>query len=73
MKKISVCVEMMLIALVAMWILSGCMAQKHAYKVTFKDGTVEYYELNYKPKSDAKAIDYEGHTILGVDRIEKID
>lgn len=72
MKKISVFVEMGLIALVAMWVLSGCVPRKYAYKVIFRDGTVEYYELDYKPKSNAKAIEYEGHTIIGVEQIEKL-
>lgn len=72
MKKISVFVEMGLIAIVAMWVLSGCAPRKYAYKVIFRDGTVEYYELDYKPKNDTKAIEYEGHTIIGVEQIEKI-
>lgn len=72
MKKIGVFVEMGLIALVALWFLSGCAPRKYFYKVTFTDGSVEYYELDYKPKSNAKAIEYEGHTIVGVEQIEKI-
>lgn len=73
MKKISVCVEMGLIALVALWFLSGCAPRKYFYKVTFNDGSVEYYELNYKVKPDAKAIEYDDETILGIDKIEKVD
>lgn len=73
MKKISVFVEMVLIALVTMWLLAGCAPRKYAYKVFFKDGSVEYYELNYKPKPDAKAIEYDDETILGIDKIEKVD
>ena len=72
MKKISVFVEMGLIALVAMWFLSGCAPRKYAYKVVFRDGSVEYYELDYKAKAGATAIEYEGHTIIGVEQIEKL-
>lgn len=72
MKKIGVFVEIGMVALVAMWVLYGCAPRKYAYKVTFADGTVEYYELDYKPKSDAKAINYDDHTIIGVEQIEKL-
>lgn len=71
MKKVGAIVEFSLILLV-MWFVFGCAPQKQAYKVTFSDGTVEYYELNYKPKSDAKTIEYDGNTIVGVEQIEKI-
>ena len=54
-------------------LLIGCAPQKHAYKVTFNDGSVEYYELDYKPKAGAKSIEYQQQTILGVESIEKID
>ena len=52
---------------------AGCIPSKHVYKVTFGNGDVEYYELDYKPKKDAASVEYEGETILGVDKIERID
>lgn len=53
--------------------LAGCTPSKHVYKVTFGNGDVEYYELDYKPKKDAKSIKCEGETILGIDKIERFD
>lgn len=51
--------------------LEGCTATKHySYKVTFNDGSVEYYELPYKVKKGSKAIEYDGETILGVKETE---
>lgn len=64
MKKLLIISTMMVI---------GCTPAKHVYKVTFNNGDVEYYELNYKPKKGATAIDYNGETILGVEAIERID
>ena len=72
MKKIGAFVEVMLIALVTMWVFFGCAPRKYAYKVTFTDGTVEFYELNYKVKPGAKAIEYDDETILGIETIEKV-
>lgn len=54
-------------------LLAGCQSQKHVYRIIFKNGDVEYYELDYKPKAGATAIEYEDETILGVEKIEKID
>lgn len=54
-------------------LMAGCQCQKHVYRITFNNGDVEYYELDYKPKPGAKAIDYNNETILGVEKIEKID
>lgn len=49
----------------------GCTTTKYyPYKVTFNDGSVEYYELPYKVKKDSKTIEYEGETILGVKETE---
>ena len=53
--------------------LAGCSPAKHVYKITFGNGDVEYYELDYKPKKEAKTIEYEGESILGVKSIERID
>ena len=72
MKKISAIVEVCLVALVIGWILCGCAPRKYAYKVTFDDGSVEYYELTYKLKTGAKAIDYDDETICGVKEFEKV-
>lgn len=53
--------------------LDGCTTAKvYPYKVTFADGTVEYFELPYKVKKDSKSIEYNGETILGVDTCEMI-
>ena len=52
--------------------LSGCAMKKHIYKVTFGDGTYDYYELRYKPKPNAKSIEYEGETILGIVKLEEL-
>lgn len=51
----------------------GCAPKRYAYKVTFANGEYEYYELNYKPKADSKAIEVDGETILGVKQIERAD
>lgn len=53
--------------------LASCAPQKRVYRVTFGDGTYDYFELNYKPAPDSKAIEYDGQTILGVEKIEKVD
>ena len=53
-------------------ILMGCAPHRYMYKVTFGDDTYEYFELNYKPQTDAKAIEYDGEVIMGVEKIERI-
>lgn len=53
-------------------LLSSCVSQRKVYKVTFGDGTYDYFALRYKPAPDAKAIEYDGQTILGVKKIERI-
>ena len=42
------------------------------YRVTFTDGTYDYYELNYRPANGATSIEYQGETILGVEKIEPL-
>ena len=59
-----------IIALVSV-ILCGC-ATTRSYKVTFENGEIEYFNLDYKPKKGANSINYEGDTILGVKLIEEI-
>lgn len=54
-------------------LLSSCVSQKRVYKVTFGDGTYNYFELRYKPAPDSKSIEYDGQTILGIEKIEKVD
>ena len=54
-------------------LLAGCQNQKHVYRITFTNGDVDYYELDYKPKAGANTIKYYDETILGVEKIEKID
>ena len=51
----------------------GCAPKTYSYKVIFQDGTVEYFELDYKPKQTVKSIDYNGETFLGVEAVEPID
>jgi len=67
-------IAMLVAAMIFVWAsLEGCTATKHySYKVTFNDGSVEYYELTYKVKKDSKVIEYDGETILGVDSVELI-
>lgn len=52
-------------------LLSGCSAT-HPYKVTFANGDVEYYELDYKPKETHKYIQTNDGTYIGVTKIEKV-
>ena len=52
--------------------LFSCTPTKRAYKVTFKNGTTEYYYLPYKVKEGSKSIEYEGETILGIEEIEEM-
>ena len=61
----------MIIILAILTIATGCAATR-PYKVTFTNGDIEFYELNYKPKPGAKTIEYEGQTIMGVESIEII-
>jgi hypothetical protein len=51
----------------------SCTPKKYIYKIEFSNGDIEYYELNYKPKENSKSIEYNGETILDVNKIEKID
>ena len=66
-------VLIILAILLACSINVGCTPHKYIYKIEFSNGDVEYFELNYKPKDDSKSIEYNGETILGVNKIEKID
>lgn len=52
--------------------IESCAPQHYTYKVVFSNGDYEYYELNYKPKADSKAIEVDGETLLGVERIERV-
>lgn len=61
----------MIIILAILAIATGCAATR-PYKVTFSNGDVEFYELNYKPKKGAKSIEYQGETILGIETIESV-
>lgn len=74
MKKHPLIFKHLKIALAAITTLGsvvGCAPTLRTYKVTFKDGSVEYYQLNYKPKKSDTSINYEGETIIGVTKIEK--
>jgi uncharacterized protein YceK len=59
----------MIILFAIIAICSGCTAIR-PYKITFTNGYVEFYELDYKPKKGAKSIEYRGETIFGVESIE---
>lgn len=52
-------------------LLSAC--SPRIYRVTFTDGTYDYYELRYKPQPGANSIEVDGETILGVQKIEKLN
>lgn len=67
-KVVLVAILLMLVLLAFM--AEGCTTSRYSCKVTFQNGTVDYYELTYKPKKDAKAIEYDGETIIGVQSIE---
>ena len=62
-----------LLIITAMLLLVGCAPTAHTYKVTFTTGDVEYFELYYKPKPDAKTIEYDDEVFMGVEKIERID
>lgn len=42
------------------------------YRVTFSNGTYDYYELDYRPDTAAHSIEYNGETIIGVEKIEPL-
>ena len=53
--------------------IESCTTTKYyPYKITFTDGSVEYFELPYKVKKDSKSIEYKGETFFGVDSVELI-
>lgn len=57
----------------AVWLafgIYGCAPRLYQYKVTFDDGSVDYYELKYKVKNDSRVIEYNGETIFGVKEVE---
>lgn len=54
-------------------LIAACQPHKYVYRVTFANGDVEYFELDYKPKAGAKTINYKNEIIIGVDKIEKFD
>ena len=60
------------ILLFSLLFLFSCTPTKRVYKVTFKNGDIEYYYLPYKVKEGSKSIEYEGETILGIESIEEI-
>lgn len=60
-------------AIALLLVIVGCAARKYTYKVVFENGDYEYYELNYKPHPDCRAIEYDGETIIGVQKIERVE
>lgn len=67
--NLKICIVLLIVLFVFCW-LAGCTPKAYAVKVTFSNGTSDYYELNYKPKKGAKTIEYEGNTILGIESVE---
>ena len=53
-------------------LLCSCAPTKHTYRVVFENGEVEYFELNYKPKPNAKCVEYDGDVFFGVDSIQPL-
>lgn len=52
--------------------IESCAPRRYTYKVVFENGDAEYYELTYKPKANARAIEYDGETLMGVNKIERV-
>lgn len=50
----------------------ACTPHRYVYKVTFKNGTYDYYDLPHKVKKGATSFDYEGETIIGVKQMELV-
>ena len=71
MKKHPLIIRHLFLAIAAMASLAGCAPTVRTYRVTFSNGAVEYFNLDYKPKPGANFINYEGETLLGVEKIEK--
>ena len=67
--NLRLCIIFFVILSLFCW-LASCTPKAYPVKVTFRNGTTEYYELQYKPKHDAKAIEYDGQTIIGVESVE---
>ena len=59
------------LCLIALCVATACRPMR-VYRVTFTDGTYDYYELNYRPDNGATSIEYQGETILGVEKIEPL-
>lgn len=59
------------VAFAAVFTFTSCATAPKVYRVTFSNGDVDYYELNYRPKAGATSIEYDGTTIMGVEKIEK--
>ena len=59
------------LCLIALCVATACRPMR-VYRVTFSDGTYDYYELNYRPANGATSIEYQGETILGVEKIEPL-
>lgn len=62
---------LLLFIAIAAIIATACSPMR-VYRVTFSDGTYDYYELNYRPANGATSIEYQGETILGVEKIEPL-
>lgn len=70
--KVESMVINLIIVFMALAILWSCTCTR-PYKVTFRDGSVEYYNLNYKPSQYDKYIQTSDGTYIGVIKIERAD
>ena len=71
MKAKHYCLMPIALRLIALCVATACRPMR-VYRVTFSDGTYDYYELNYRPANGATSIEYQGETILGVEKIEPL-
>ena len=68
-----VCFALIFFITVTTGVLNGCSTSRtYTYKVIFKDGTSDYFELKYKPEPGCNSIEYEGETIIGVKGVERV-
>ena len=64
--------RILLMFLAVFCLLTGCFSSLAPYKVTFGNGRIEYFNLNYKPKANANYIIYQDDTIFNVSGIKKL-
>ena len=72
MKAKHYCLMPIALCLIALCLTATACRPMRVYRVTFSDGTYDYYEINYRPANGATSIEYQGETILGVEKIEPL-